>query len=448
MTDCKAIAGRIAFVLLLIPAVVNCQSLTASTWESMGPEGGYLTDIAQNPTNGDLFAVTYGYPTRLYKSTNNGDTWQKISEIQAYVYYLLIDPQQPATMYASDSWVYPDYGIWKSANGGVTWVQKGFPGLQNNYYKVSGFTLDRVDPKKIYVSGYVYTSGPTTTSNYRTYVAKSTDSGDSWSIREFSNVTSEEFYALCVEPDPSDANIMYVGGYSYVPDGYCYGRIFRTTDNGTSWTNITGTVVQGYVYDILADMSNPGRVFAATYAGLYRSTDKGSTWVRGNGNIYGGKLLCDPKNSSTVYAYNDGLTCFRSTDAGLTWTSLTTGLSGGNTNELIIHPLVSGMLFAATRAGFFRSTDGGQNWSSSNRGLIASYVPMLHCLPTSPKTLYISFMYNGLYRTSNALGKGVPSSALGLTWEKMPEYSYCEGIMHMEVSPTDPNVIYIQEGAS
>ena len=446
MTDCRAIAGRFAIVLLLIPAVVNGQNFTTSTWQSMGPEGGYLTDIAQNPVNNDLFAVTYGYPAGVYKSTNNGDTWQKISEIQNDMYHLLIDPQKPSTMYAGSSGLYAASGIWKSTDGGVTWVQKGFPGLPDNYYNISEFELDRLDSKTISASGYCYAYNPTE-SNYRTYVAKSTDSGESWSIREYSNITSEQFRVLCVEPDPSDANTMYVGGYTIASDGYYYGRIFRTTNNGTSWTNLTGTVIQGYVYDILADVSNPGRVFVVTYSGVFRSTDKGSTWVWSSGSVYGGRLLCDPKNSSTMYAYNNGLTCFRSTDAGLTWTSLTTGLAGGNTNKLLIHPTASGTIFAATRAGFFRSTDGGQHWSSSNRGIVASDIPTLRCLPTSTKTLYISFMYSGLYRTSNALGKGAPTSVTGITWEKMPEYSYCEGIMHMEVSPTDPNVIYIQEGA-
>jgi photosystem II stability/assembly factor-like uncharacterized protein len=411
----------------------------------MGPDGGYLTDIAQNPTNGDLFAVAYGYPSRLFKSTNNGDLWQKISEIQTYVNYLLIDLQQPQTIYASESYVGTNWGILKSTDGGVTWVRKGFPGDQDKGYYVGQFFSDPMDAKKLMLTGYSYTYN-TPVTIYRAYVAKSTDSGNSWSIKEYSNITSEQFRPISVEPDPLNANIVYVGGYSTIQP-YSYGRIFRTTDNGTTWADITGNVVQGNVYDILADISNPGRVFAVSYAGVYRSTDRGSTWVRGNGSNYGGRLLCDPKNSATVYAYSNGLTCFRSTDAGVTWTSLTTGLIGGGTNELIIHPSVSGTLYTATRAGFFRSTNGGQSWSSANGGLLASYVPVLRCLPTSPKTLYISFMYNGLYRTSNALGKGGPSSALGVTWDKMPEYSYCEGILHMEVSRTDPNVMYIQEGS-
>lgn len=447
MSDHRTNAGRWVFLLLLVPAVLSGQSPSASTWESMGPEGGYLTDIAQNPANGDLFAVTYGYPARLYKSTNNGDTWQKASEINSYIYYLLLDPQKPATMYASDSYLYSDYGILKSTDSGVSWSRTGFPGTKNSYYYPQEFMLDKTDAKKLTVAGYCYTSD-VTVSSYRTFMARSTDSGETWSLQEFTNITSEQFYALCLESDPSNANIMYVGGYSYVPDGYYYGRIFRTTDKGTSWTNITGTVVQGYVYDILADMSSPGKVLAISYAGVYRSTDKGSTWVGASSNVWGGRLLCDPKNSSIVYAYNQGLSCFRSTDGGVTWTSLTSGLSGGITYELLLHPTASGTMFTATRAGFFRTTNGGQNWSSSNRGLVASYVPALRCLATSPRTLYISFMYNGFYRTSNALGKGVPSSALGVTWEKMPEYSYCEGIMHMDVSPTNPNVMYIQEGAS
>jgi len=38
-------------------------------------------------------------------------------------------------------------------------------------------------------------------------------------------------------------------------------------------------------------------------------------------------------------------------------------------------------------------------------------------------------------------------SAGGIDWQKMPEYSYCEGILHMEVHPTNPDILYIQEGA-
>ncbi|MBM4162332.1 MAG: hypothetical protein FJ217_14680, partial [Ignavibacteria bacterium] len=105
MTDCRTTAVGFALLLLLVPAVLCGQSPTASTWESIGPEGGYLTDIVQNPANGDLFAVSYGNPARLYKSTNSGDTWTKVSEINNSIYFLLLDPQSPQTMYAATSYL-------------------------------------------------------------------------------------------------------------------------------------------------------------------------------------------------------------------------------------------------------------------------------------------------------------------------------------------------------
>ena len=448
MTDCRTTAVGFALLLLLVPAVLCGQSPAASTWESIGPEGGYLTDIVRNPANWDLFAVSYGYPTRLYKSSNGGDTWTNVSQIDNNIQYLLLDPQSPQTMYAASSYLGygTSLGFYKSTDGGLNWIWKSFPGEALTNYYIQEFYLDRSDPNKVSFVGYSYKSEGSTTT-YRTYLARSTNKGESWTLRHFDNVTTEQFYAYCLETDPMDGNTIYVGGYSYLPPGYVYGRVFRTTDNGSSWTNITGTVVQGYVYDILTDMSTPGKVFAISYAGVYRSTDKGTSWTRCSGSAWGGRLLCDPSNPATMYAYSQGLYCFRSTDAGVTWTSLTSGLAGGSTNELVIHPTLSGTLFMATRAGFYRSTNSGQTWSASNRGLLAAEVPALRCLPTSPKTLYISFMYNGLYRTSNALGKAAPSGLMSVTWEKMPEYSYCEGIKQMQVSPTAGNVIYIQEGA-
>lgn len=110
--------------LLLVPSLMMSQNFTTSTWESLGPEGGYLTSLAQNPANGDLFTVTYEYPARMFKSTNNGDRWNVIGQIQDYIYYLAIDPLKPTTMYAVPSYLgyASTLGIYKSMDGGLSCV--------------------------------------------------------------------------------------------------------------------------------------------------------------------------------------------------------------------------------------------------------------------------------------------------------------------------------------
>jgi photosystem II stability/assembly factor-like uncharacterized protein len=440
-------ALRTLGLLLLIPLVTRSQNFTTSTWQSVGPEGGYLSGLVQNPVSGDLFTVVYEYPTRVFKSTNNGDTWNVIGQIQdSYITFLGIDSQTPATMYAVPSYLgyESDVHIYKTVNGGLTWSKVTFAGQSSTNYYTQSFHVDKQDPKKLSVVGETYLSSIGT---YGAFNFWSTDGGATWSLKTYANVSTDPFVALCAETDPSDPNTQYVAGYLNQA-GYSTPKLFKTTNNGTSWTEIGGTTIQSYVYDLLIDPSSPNKVYAANSSSVYRSTDKGASWKAANsGYPYGYKLLFDPRDYSTIYVYNCGLACYRSSDGGQTWSTIGSGLSGSSCNQLVVSQSSSSIVYAATRSGFFRSTNGGQSWTSSNAGLLASEIPMMKCAPSSPKTLYISFLNSGLYKTSNALGKASQAAMAAISWQKMPEYSYCEGIMGMQVSPTDPNVLYVQEGA-
>ncbi len=429
---------------LLLPGQLFGQIPPASSWEYLGPEGGYLTAMGQNPSNGDLYAVSYGYPARIFKSTSNGDLWEKISEINDNICFIAINPQSPQNVVASNS--YLGYGtylkVYKSSDGGRTWAQKQIVGQPNCYYYVQHLDIDQSDPKTLTFAGYIYGyAGGSTFIN--AFECKTTSGGDSWAIESYGNITSGEFYTYCMATDPVDAKTKYVGGYVYSA-GYTTGKIFRTSDNGMSWTDITGATVQGFVYDLHVDRLIPGKVLAVTGAGVYRSTDKGSTWQRGNGAAWGNKICCDPKNASVLYVYGSGVTVYRSSDGGANWMSLTGQLGGGSCTAFQINTSAAGTMYATTRSGFYRSVNSGQTWTLSSRGLSSVRVPALKCAPSAPKSMNISFMYSGFYKTSDA--HAIPAAG-GITWQKMPEYSYCEGIMRMEVSPTNPDIIYIQEGA-
>lgn len=431
-------------ISFLLPGQLSGQIPPASSWEFLGPEGGYLTTMGQNASGGDLYAVSYGYPARIFRSTNDGDFWEKRSEINDNIYFLAVDAQSPKDIVACGS--YLGYGtnlkVYKSTDGGLAWMQKQIVGQPNCSYYLQHIETDQTDSKRISLAGYCY-GYEGGTASMEAFECKSTNGGDTWTIERYGNITPGGFYVYCMTTDPADAKTKYVGGYVY-SNGYTTGKLFRTSDNGLSWTDVTGTILQGYTYDLYVDRTAPSRVLAATSAGVYRSTDKGSTWLRCNGFAYGTKICSDPKNSSVVYVYGGGVTVYKSNDGGVSWSSLTGQPAGGSCTTLIIHPTATGTMYAATQSGFYRSTNSGQSWTGSCRGLSSVRVPALKYSPVAPKSLYISFLYSGFYKTSNA---HATATAGGITWQKMPEYSYCEGIMRMEVSPSNPDIIYIQEGS-
>ena len=117
----------------------------------------------------------------------------------------------------------------------------------------------------------------------------------------------------------------------------------------------------------------------------------------------------------------------RSTDGGTTWDS--TGLSWAFQNitavqEIVINPLNSSTVFAATSEGVFRSTNGGESWTLSNPILMA----MDLVINSSDTTILISSHGNlnsspnpGLYMTFDGGGSwtklegGLPASNFGRT---------------------------------
>jgi len=430
-------------VVAIIPRA-SAQLLPGSQWESLGPEGGYLTALAQNDATGNLYAVSNGSPARFFRSTNNGDQWQCISQISDYISLFALDAQSPQNIVAvgSDLGAGSNLKVYKSTDAGQSWGQRQFAGQTGTSYFPQHLETDPFDSKKLNLAGYCY-SLQGGRAVFAAFECLSTNGGDAWTVSTYANVTSGYFYGLCSATDPADSRTKYLGGYTFV-SGSSTGKLYKSTDSGLTWTDISGTSLRGYVYDLHIDRTNPSKLVAVTGAGVYASTDKGTTWPATPRSVYGNRICCDPRSNAVLFVYGSGTTVYRSSDGGTNWELLKGVLSGGSCTSFFPSSSVSGTVYASTRSGCFRSVNGGQTWTAANNGLMCAEVPVLKCVPADPKSMFISFMYSGLYKTSNALAK---PSAGGIDWQKMPEYSYCEGILHMELHPTNPDILYIQEGA-
>ncbi len=395
------------------------------TWVSLGPEGGWIDILTQHPSNSNiLYAAPYGYPCRIHKSTDKGNTWTELSQIFAYVYDLAIDPNTPSTMYAFYS-----NRIFKSTDGGLTWDDN-----RVDNYSFYGGKVDPNNSNLLHAYGRHHDGVQWNTSYF-----KSTDGGDSWS--NYNPLPPNDYsYPYCMKPDPTNSEVAYIAGY-YRPGPDNVSFLFRTTNGGTSWVNVaSGT--DGWIQDIVIDPTS-GRVYAISGSGVFRSTNRGDHWDKNNGWAGGYRLALNPNDPNFLIA-GDYNRCFNTIDGGVNWKKTTTAKNRGACQTNISDRENTNNVFYGNTAGFFKSTDGGVTWFTSNSGLLVANITALKLIPTTPTTMYIAFDNNAVYKTINAIGK--PATPALDIWERLPEFYSCHNIAAFEIPPTNPDHLYAMEG--
>lgn len=94
-------------------------------------------------------------------------------------------------------------------------------------------------------------------------------------------------------------------------------------------------------------------------------------------------------STQTIYAGEYAGGAYKSTDGGINWAAINTGLTNNAVYILMIDPTATQTIYAGTGGnGVYKSTDGGSNWVASNIGMETVYITFLAIDPASPKTIY------------------------------------------------------------
>ncbi|HSK13307.1 MAG TPA: hypothetical protein VK907_08830, partial [Phnomibacter sp.] len=229
----------------------------------------------------------------------------------------------------------------------------------------------------------------------------------SWSFAGPGSISNGENFLGRVESvafHPSDPNIIYVGSGT--------GGLWRTTNKGTNWTNLTDQLPSLSIASVVVQQSNPSIIYILTgdgdggpnwgyyvkerSSGVFRSTDGGTTWQRTgldwnrpDADRYGYKLIQSPTNANLLMAAtSEGL--WRTTNGGATWTMVITGqvtdvvFRPGNANN------VAAVLYASS--DLRTSADGGATWTSRtipNSSGLGTTRSMLAVTPAASGNVYI-----------------------------------------------------------
>jgi hypothetical protein len=262
-----------------------------------GGESGYIANDPRNPNiyyagsyGGELSRFDYsnGQERAVNILPNNpmGYSSKDIAERFQWTYPILFDPNDPATLYATSQ------HVWKSTDQGQSW-QKISP------------DLTRSDPATLGPSGGPITLDQTGVETYGTVFALTPsrlekgliwagsddglvhitrDGGRTWAdvtprgIPKYLKITT-------IEDSPTRPGTAFLTGHNYLLDDL-HPYVLKTTDYGKHWASIAnGIPADEIARSIREDTVRPGLLYLGTERGVWMSFDDGLSWQKLQRNL-------------------------------------------------------------------------------------------------------------------------------------------------------------------
>ncbi len=246
--------------------------------------------------------------------------------------------------------------------------------------------------------------------------------------------------------------------------------------SGMSWRSIGPALTSGRVADIAVDPTDK-RVWyvAAASGGVWKTSNAGTTWnpiFDDEGSYSIGAVTIDPTNHLTVWVgtgenkgqrsvgYGDGV--YKSVDGGLSFTKM--GLERSeHIGMVVVHPDDSDVVYVAAQGplwseggdrGLYRTGDGGETWERVLNIDEHTGISEIHLDPRNPDVMYAVAWQRRRHQWT--MIDGGPSSGLhkstdgGDTWREINRGlpTGDKGRMGLEISPIDPEVLYVIVEAS
>jgi photosystem II stability/assembly factor-like uncharacterized protein len=369
-----------AILSILLGACLSAQEISADqmkglSWRLIGPHrGGRVTAVAGIAGNSKTYYM--GTPGGgVWKTTNGGVTWLPIFDDAhvASIADLVVAPSNPNIIYVATGEQAPGNGVWKSTDAGSTWTNIGIRESRT----IPSILVDPKDANIVYVAAV----GDITPSDYRG-IYKTTDGGKSWR-KVFYKDDRHSPTELCF--DPNDSRVIYAAirripkppsekpaEQQPPPDQEADSVIIKSSDAGATWAPAgekgLPPVRRGRIGLAVAPGLGGKRVFSLMRQGLFRSDDAGETWQqitqdpRVLGDDYFGRVYSDPRNPEVVYVMQTST--YKSTDGGRNFSAWKGSPSGEDDHVLWIAPEDTSRILMGTDQGAVVTLDGGNIWST------------------------------------------------------------------------------------
>ncbi len=397
--------------------------LAQSAWRELGPftaKGGYygmgrvMRIVTEPGTNGATRWWACTARGGVWRTTNGGTSWSAVGHTSLPILStsdLAFDPDFATnqTVYlASGDYVHTKYagggnsvGILKSTNGGTTWTATGWSITSSTNWQIARLLINSQTKRLIAAASAI--------------IRYSDNGGTTWS--DATGITwGTVFRDMMFKAD--DQTVLVASTSD--------GRIFRSTNSGTSWTMVQQIPTNAGRVALATSLALPNRMYAVvatnTDYGLHsfwRSDDAGATWrvvyqpttfSSATPNILSGILqngqvssstrgqgfydLCcavSPSNANLVIV--GGVNSYRSTNGGTTWTQIShwnnsgVGIPEVHADFHTLNYVSPSLLLIGNDGGVYLSSNDGTSFIERNQGLSITQFYRLGVSATAPSSV-------------------------------------------------------------
>ena len=263
--------------------------------------------------------------------------------------------------------------------------------------------------------------------------------------------------------------------------GVASGGVWKTTNNGTTWKPIFDSHGAYSIGVVELDPNNPNVVWVGTgennhqralgYGdGVYKSMDGGKSFknmgLKESRQI--GGIVIDPRNSDIVFVAAEGSAwgpgeergLYKTIDGGTTWEKVLEISENTGVNNVVMDPCNPDIMYATSeqrrRTSFtkigggpesavYKSTDGGENWRKVKKGLPGVDIGGMgiDVSPVDPNVVYL------IVEAADEKGGFFRSTDKGESWDKMSDY-HSSGQYYNEIfcDPKNVDKVYSVETVS
>lgn len=277
-----------------------------------GVNGGYQSQQFYNgsisyPTSADhAMGGLQDFASAVYRGNGQWQRWVFGGDGG----WCAIDTSNPDVIYATAQWL----TVAKSIDGGVNFLDISPPDLGGPVAFLAPLVMSPTNPEVLYAAS--------------NYIFKTFDGGDLWYVAQGgTQIDGNPILLLAVAQDNDD--VLYAASSPFVDRG----RVHRTTDGGSTFTDITGDLPDRYPGDMIVDPTDEATVYL-TLSGfgtshVFKSTDYGTTWDDIDGGVLPDvpttAVAVDPAFPGHIYVGND-IGVYFTADEGAHWVQLDLGL--------------------------------------------------------------------------------------------------------------------------
>jgi photosystem II stability/assembly factor-like uncharacterized protein len=376
----------------------------------------------------------FGPDCGIWRSIDSGTHWTRLSNglptptDSVGRIGLAIARSRPSVVYAQiiagTIGGYNGLGMYRTADGGATWVRRdagGFTGIFGGFgWYFGDMAVDPTNPDKIYAMGVD--------------LIRSTDGGVSYgSILHSAHVDQHVLWI-----DPANPNRMYLGND---------GGFWSSTSGGSSWTHALTLDISQF-YGGAIDPTNPARLLGGTQDNnTVLTTGSPTAWT----SILGGdgfQCLVDPTNPAVLIGEwqnccgNQGPS--RSTNSGSSWAlpfGITTTDRFNWMTPLVMNPKNHNIILTGSQR-VYRSTNNGMSYGIIS-GDLTTNNPTALIVYSTITTLDISAADTSIYYAGTDDGKVWRSTDRGAIWTDITAGLPLRWVTRVTADPVDAQVVYV-----